>query len=572
MAAAETQHGHRATHPRLHIRNAHEAHTLFEAVRLGYVHAPHSSNIRIKTDQQFTFGPALSTPNNTSTALNSLLPIVRRRLSPTDRELQSGEVFVWEEASYKGGLERWTDGRKWSQSRMREPFLFYEEKAMPSREEKDAKAARRARKSSDPSSPSSASPALPSSPSPPRRQDRPTKPKGLTKQTYSAFVHTPNAPAGQQPKKWHLTAYFCSTTYHELPVCADDPVLRAVTVPENIYVTGKGLTRKNGSQRGVERKETPSTTPVPPSLPPQASVQQLPPQGYYHPQAPHHYPHPHDAPAPPPSYTPAHPQAYPHPQYAPHRAPPTPSEATSAPADDGASTFDSGSRSPWSSSSSAMPVTPPPQQYPAYGPPSTYPPPPNAYGPPSHHTGGYAPPYYAAPQPHYAPPGQPQSYVYDTAVPAAKQEPAVYDATPRPASTLPPLPPRYEESPMKAALPAPAAATLPPPASISAPQSYPGPPPPSSSPSSVLPNPSYPPPPPHTPFQSHFSATPGSAGSQYSPGHAQPVGYSTSDVRGEAPPSPTGSARSAGSATAGPRYSARHSLDQRALGAFKVTL
>ncbi|KAG8957091.1 hypothetical protein FRC00_004479 [Tulasnella sp. 408] len=371
MAAAESQHGHRATHPRLHIRNAHEAHTLFEAVRLGH------------------------------------LPIVRRRLSPTDRELQSGEVFVWEEASYKGGLERWTDGRKWSQSRMREPFLFYEEKAMPSREEKDAKAARRARKSSDPSSPSIASPALPSSPSPPRRQDRPTKPKGLTKQTYSAFVHAPNAPAGQAPKKWHLTAYFCSTTYHELPVCADDPVLRTITVPENVYVTGKGLTRKNGSQRGVERKDTPSSTPAPP---PQAPVQQLPPQG-------------------------------------------------------------------------------------------------------------------------------------------------------------------YEEPPMKTPLPpAPATTTLPPPAPISAPQSYPGPAPSSSSPSSVLPNPSYPPPPPHTPFQSHFSATPGSAGSQYSPGHAQPVGYSTSDVRGEAPPSPTGSARSAGSATAGPRYSARHSLDQRALGAFKVTL
>ncbi|KIO23500.1 hypothetical protein M407DRAFT_244750 [Tulasnella calospora MUT 4182] len=536
MAATESQHGHRATHPRLHIRNAHEAHTLFEAVRLG------------------------------------LLPIVRRRLSPTDRELQSGEVFVWEEASYKGGLERWTDGRKWSQSRMREPFLFYEEKAMPSREEKDAKAARRARKSSDPASPTSVSAVLPSSPSPPRRQDRPTKPKGLTKQTYSAFVHTPNSPANQAPKKWHLTAYFCSTTYHELPVCADDSVLRSVTVPEGVYVTGKGLTRKNGSQRGVERKETPSSsTPAPSSLPPQAPMQQLPqhpPQGYYPP----HYPHPHDA---APSYPP-HPHAYPpHPQYAPHRPPPPPSETPSAPADDGASNLDSGSRSPWSSSSSAMPVTPPPQSYPAYGPSSGYPPPPNAYGPPPpHHAGGYAPPYYAAPQPHYAPPGQPHSYVYETAVPAVKgQEPVVYDATPRPASTLPPLPPRYEEPPMKTPLPpALAATTLPPPAPVSAPQSYPGPTPSSSSPSSVLPNPSYPPPPPHTPFQSHFSATPGSAGSQYSPGHAQPVGYSTSDVRGEAPPSPTGSARSAGSATAGPRYSARHSLDQRALGAFKVTL
>ncbi|KAG8988227.1 hypothetical protein FRB90_002887 [Tulasnella sp. 427] len=383
MAASETQHAHRATHPRLHIRNAHEAHTLFEAVRL------------------------------------NLLPIVRRRLSPTDRELQSGEVFVWEEASYKGGLERWTDGRKWSQSRMREPFLFYEEKAMPSREEKDAKAARRARKSSDPVSPASVSAALPSSPSPPRRQDRPSKPKGLTKQTYSAFVHSPNAPAGQAPKKWHLTAYFCSTTYHELPICMDDPILRNVSVPENVYVTGKGLTRKNGSQRGVERKETPSTTPVP-SLPAQAPMQQMPasaPQGYYQPPAPHHYPHPHDA---APAYPPTHPNAYPPQAQYPHTRPPPPlSDTTSAQADDGASSFDSGSRSPWSSSSSAMPVTPPPQPYSAYGPPA-YPPAPNtSYGLPPSHSNHYAPPYYA-PQPHYAPSGQPQPYVYETAVPAVK--------------------------------------------------------------------------------------------------------------------------------------------------------
>lgn len=84
----------RATHPNLRaciyprtippltyfpdIRTAHDAHIVFEAVRRG------------------------------------LLPMITHRLSAADRDLlRSGEVFCWEEADYKGGLERWTDGRKW---------------------------------------------------------------------------------------------------------------------------------------------------------------------------------------------------------------------------------------------------------------------------------------------------------------------------------------------------------------------------------------------------------------------------------------------------------------------------
>lgn len=70
------------------IRNANDAHRIFEAVRLG------------------------------------LLPLVTRRLTPTERDLlRSGQVFVWEEGSSSGGgaedgtpsagLERWTDGRRW---------------------------------------------------------------------------------------------------------------------------------------------------------------------------------------------------------------------------------------------------------------------------------------------------------------------------------------------------------------------------------------------------------------------------------------------------------------------------
>jgi hypothetical protein len=60
------------------IRNAADAQVVFEAVRL------------------------------------NILPMIRRRLGPSERDmLRSGEIFVWEETTQKGGLERWTDGRRW---------------------------------------------------------------------------------------------------------------------------------------------------------------------------------------------------------------------------------------------------------------------------------------------------------------------------------------------------------------------------------------------------------------------------------------------------------------------------
>ncbi|KDQ11308.1 hypothetical protein BOTBODRAFT_35389 [Botryobasidium botryosum FD-172 SS1] len=106
---------------------------------------------------------------------------------------------------------------------MREPFLFYEEKAMPTTDEKAAKAAR---------SPKPANST--------RRQERPSKQGGFTKQTYSAFV---SLPGSNTRKKWHLTAYFIDHT--ELPVIDQDQLLSRVQVPQGIYQTGKGLIRKS---------------------------------------------------------------------------------------------------------------------------------------------------------------------------------------------------------------------------------------------------------------------------------------------------------------------------------------
>lgn len=63
-----------ATHPRLHLRDARDAHTVFEAVRLG------------------------------------MLRPITRRLNEAERSMciRSGSVFVWEESEDESGLKRWT--------------------------------------------------------------------------------------------------------------------------------------------------------------------------------------------------------------------------------------------------------------------------------------------------------------------------------------------------------------------------------------------------------------------------------------------------------------------------------
>ncbi|KAH0834205.1 Gti1/Pac2 family-domain-containing protein [Lanmaoa asiatica] len=180
------------THPALHVRDAKDAHIVLEAVRL------------------------------------NMLPLIRRRLTVSEREqLASGNVFVWEEAENDGGLLRWTDGRRWSQSRMRGDYLFYEEKMEATQEEKDAKAALRVRRATDP---------LAVAPPTNRRKDRPNRPNGLTKQTYSALVYLPGS---SHPRKWHVVAYFTGDDYLRLPVIEKYDYLRNLRVPEGIFVSSK---------------------------------------------------------------------------------------------------------------------------------------------------------------------------------------------------------------------------------------------------------------------------------------------------------------------------------------------
>ncbi|KAJ6555229.1 Gti1/Pac2 family-domain-containing protein, partial [Mycena sp. CBHHK59/15] len=156
-----------------------------------------------------------------------ILPLITLRLSASERDqLRSGNVFVWEESQDDGGLVRWTDGRRWSQSRVRAECLFYEEKAEVTIEEREAKALRRAHRICNPGS----------KVLPPSRNQRPSKCDGLTKQTYTFLVYLPGS---YKPRKWHTVAYSQWNRRARLPIIEDFPALRDIHVPVGVFARKK---------------------------------------------------------------------------------------------------------------------------------------------------------------------------------------------------------------------------------------------------------------------------------------------------------------------------------------------
>ncbi|KAI0672736.1 Gti1/Pac2 family-domain-containing protein [Trametes maxima] len=216
MFYAPAQDVQRPTHPRLHVRDARDAHIVFEAVRQG------------------------------------LLKPVHRRLNELERSsyIQSGSLFVWEESDDEMGLKRWTDGRVWSQSRMREPYLFYDEKLATDEPSPEPKSKCTYRFVEGPSRTWTSS-----AQSHYERSDH--HPLGLVKQAYSAWVFTA---VNARPRKWHLTAYFTYADLPNIPTVDQDPVLRTVTVPPGIYKSGKARSRNSDASTGIP---SPPSTPSP---------------------------------------------------------------------------------------------------------------------------------------------------------------------------------------------------------------------------------------------------------------------------------------------------------------------
>ncbi|KAG0701274.1 Gti1/Pac2 family-domain-containing protein [Suillus ampliporus] len=183
-------------------------------------------------------------------ALN-VLPMVTRRLDTEERRsISSGCVFVWEERGPSPeatglGIERWTDGKRWGPSRVRDEFLFYQEKDP---EPVDA----------DPNSDSDTT--IGSSPlaqsGAPRECVRPS----LVKQTYSVFVET-----ARGRKKWHLIAYFTHDSLDYLRTVSDLPDLARIVVPPGNYRSARHNTSKHSRAQREERSYpfTPQYAPYP---------------------------------------------------------------------------------------------------------------------------------------------------------------------------------------------------------------------------------------------------------------------------------------------------------------------
>jgi len=159
----------------IRIRSTHDAHRIIRAVELG------------------------------------VLPITQRRLDGEERKaLRSGDVWVWEERGTGSdntglGIERWTDGRTYGPSRVRDDFLFYSE---------------RDQEPFQPSAPYAAQNGL-----------------SLVKQTYSVFIRGANGiglPA----------AYFSQATVEDLATVDHMPSVARIPVPDGRYTSARSNKHK----------------------------------------------------------------------------------------------------------------------------------------------------------------------------------------------------------------------------------------------------------------------------------------------------------------------------------------
>ncbi|KAJ7236109.1 Gti1/Pac2 family-domain-containing protein [Mycena rebaudengoi] len=168
MTKSHSKVGQNTTHPCLYIRNIDDALKVLEAAR------------------------------------SNVLPLIRHRLCAQERaQLKSGNVFVWEESSRdcpEGGLVRWTEGRKWSQSRFRRDCFIYKEKlgfVGKTKSQRNTSMSSR-------------------------------------RKTYSTVLCMPGSSVA---RKWHLVAYFSDCDKDRLPVIENYEYLKYIQVPPGVFLT-----------------------------------------------------------------------------------------------------------------------------------------------------------------------------------------------------------------------------------------------------------------------------------------------------------------------------------------------
>ncbi|KAI8993971.1 Gti1/Pac2 family-domain-containing protein [Trametes punicea] len=226
----------RPTLTNVHIRSAADAHKLFYAVQLG------------------------------------LLPKIEKRLDANERAaLRPGDVYVWEEKgpntdSFSVSMERFTEGKSWTASRVREDFLMYFES--PRKGKGNARTSE-------------------------NQVVRPGEQDLYIKLTYSVIREDVKEACQskdavdklKKPPKWHMNAYFTKLTEGQLRTIDDIPMLRDLVVPDGIFSsarTSKPGKRGDGSRnanstvkrmyapfpphptRRVRPEDTPPSLPAPP--------------------------------------------------------------------------------------------------------------------------------------------------------------------------------------------------------------------------------------------------------------------------------------------------------------------
>ncbi|KAG6820807.1 hypothetical protein H0H93_011101 [Arthromyces matolae] len=149
------------------------------------------------------------------------LKMLERRLDNDEREaLRPGCIYVWEERGSRNadvtgeGMDRFTEGKQWGPSRVRDDFLFYTQKATTNIHAWDR----------------------------------------LIKQTYSAWADTP---AGR--RKWHLNAYFTDNTIDNLRTIDDIPACKDLEVPSGIFECAKSATKSKPKEKPVGKRPSKPT-------------------------------------------------------------------------------------------------------------------------------------------------------------------------------------------------------------------------------------------------------------------------------------------------------------------------
>ncbi|KAI4520362.1 uncharacterized protein SCHCODRAFT_02513195 [Schizophyllum commune H4-8] len=183
-----------------------------------------------------------------SAVARHVLPLITHRLDAEERRaICSGNVYVWEERSADTagmGMERWTDGLSWGPSRVRDEFLYYQQKDLEVVTEGRAGSSQHLMRYAPPPgdgvvlvSDASRSVYTPAGNHGAAAADR------LIKQTYSVHVTLPRDRQRGTSRKWHLTAYFSQSTLDSLRSVESIPGVGDVPVPEGWFRGTRSCTR-----------------------------------------------------------------------------------------------------------------------------------------------------------------------------------------------------------------------------------------------------------------------------------------------------------------------------------------